>query len=222
MSGIRIPCVCLVTDRRQLSPDARTTRDELDALEHWLDEAIGRVDLIQVREPDLDARTLCGVASRVAARARGSGTAVIVNDRADVARAAGADGVHLRGDGPPAARVRTIAAPGWLIGRSVHAVEEARASDGADFLIFGTVFPTRSKPAATAVQGVDGLAAAVRGAGVPVLAIGGVDAARAEVCRQAGAAGVAAIGLFLPPGRAPAAIGIERAVDVLRRALQPS
>jgi thiamine-phosphate diphosphorylase len=221
MSAIPVPCICLITDRRQLSPDARTTRDEIGALEAWLDEAIGRVDLIQVREPDVDARTLCGVTSRLAARARGSGTAVIVNDRADVARAAAADGVHLRADGPPAARVRTVAAPGWLIGRSVHGLDEARASRAADYLIFGAVFPTRSKPVGASVRGVEDLSAAVRAAGVPVLAIGGIDAARAGACRQAGAAGVAAIGLFLPPGRAPQAMGIERAADALRTALGP-
>jgi thiamine-phosphate pyrophosphorylase len=221
MSGIPTPCVCVITDRRQLSPDARTTRDEIDALERWLDEAIDRVDLIQLRETDLDARTLCALASRLAARTRNSGTAVIVNDRADVARAAGAAGVHLRGDGAPTARVRTIAAAGWLIGRSVHGVAEARAARAADYVIFGTVFPTRSKPGAP-VHGLEDLAAAVRAADVPVLAIGGIDPERAGACRKVGAVGVAAIGLFLPPGRAPQAMGIGPATDAVRAAMQAS
>ena len=219
MSGLRVPCLCLITDRRQLSPDARTALDELDALERWLDEAIGRVDLIQIREPDLDARVLYDVSSRVAARAGRSGTAAVVNDRADVARAALADGVHLRADGPPVDRVRAVSASGWLIGRSVHALEEVAAQRTADYLVFGTVFPSRSKPAGARVHGLVGLGAAVRTASVPLLAIGGVDPARAKGCRQVGAAGIAAIGLFLPPGRAPQAMGIGPAVEALRAAM---
>ena len=72
---------------------------------------------------------------------------MLVNDRADVAIAAGADGVHLRADGPPVARVRTLASRDWIVGRSVHSVAEARAAsqDGADYLLFGTVFPAGSK-----------------------------------------------------------------------------
>jgi thiamine-phosphate diphosphorylase len=141
---------------------------------------------------------------------------VVVNERADVALAAGADGVHLRGDGAPTARVRRIAAAGWIIGRSVHDVAEARAARAADYLIFGTLFPTRSKPAGAPVHGLDDLGAAVKAAGVPVLAVGGIDPARAAACRHAGAAGIAAIGVFLPPGRAPQAVGIPRAVEALR------
>jgi len=185
MSRLRIPCLCLVTDRRRLSPDARTTRAEIDALERWLDDAIGRVDLIQIREREVEARTLCEMASRLAVRARERGTAVMINDRADIARAAGADGVHLGGDGPPTARVRAIAAAGWLIGRSVHSTDEARAARAEDYLIFGTVFSTDSKPVGALLQGVDRLSAAVEATAVPLLAIGGIDADRAHACRRA-------------------------------------
>jgi thiamine-phosphate diphosphorylase len=116
--------------------------------------------------------------------------------------------------------VRAIAAAGWLIGRSVHSTDEARAARAEDYLIFGTVFSTDSKPVGALLQGVDRLSAAVEATAVPLLAIGGIDADRAHACRQAGAAGVAAVGLFLPPGRAKNGLGIERAADALRAAMQ--
>jgi thiamine-phosphate pyrophosphorylase len=142
---------------------------------------------------------------------------LLVNDRVDVAIAAGADGVHLKGDGPPAMRVREIVPEGWLIGRSIHSVGEARRTGGEDFLFFGTVFTSRSK-AGSPVAGTDALADAAVVASVPLLAIGGVTAARAAACRDSGAAGVAAIELFLPIGRTPAAMGPAAAVSALRNA----
>src|SRR5439155_9865593 len=127
---------------------------------------------------------------------RGSSTRVIVNDRLDVAIACGADGVHLRGDSIAVAAVRRVAPRGFIVGRSVHAVEEALAAAGADYLIAGTVFPSASKPRA-ALLGCDGLAAIARSVDVPVLAIGGITESRVDAVVQAGAAGCAAIGLFI-------------------------
>jgi thiamine-phosphate pyrophosphorylase len=212
--------VLLITDRRQLSPDARTNRDEVVALERWLDEAPGCVDGIQIREPDLDAIVLCGLVKRVTARARDTSTVVIVNDRADVALAAAAGGVHLRGDGPPVERVRALTTRAWIIGRSIHRPDDALGPGrGADYLIFGSVFPSRSKPAAAVVSGVDELRLTVARTHVPVLAVGGLTPPRAAECRHAGAAGIAAIGLFLPPGRRSDAMGIRNATRALREAM---
>ena len=219
MTTIRQPAVCLITSRRQLAPDARTTQEAVAALDRWLDDAIGAVDLLQIREPDLSARLLWELVRSVAGRAAGSGTAILVNDRADVARAAGADGVHLPAAGPPCGRVRALGPARWLVGRSTHTIEEIRTGADADYLIFGTVFPSASKPAGAPVRGLDGLARAAAVATVPVLAVGGLDVERAARCRRAGAAGVAAIGLFLPPGRAPGALGIAAATAALRAAL---
>lgn len=208
--------ICLVTDRRQLSPDARTPREEVTALAHWLEEAVSAgVDLIHLRERDLPANLLCDLARAVAAAARGSRTRVVVNDRADVALAAGCDGVHLRGDGPPVARVRALGAgreATWLVGRSVHAIEEARTHADADYLLFGAVFESGPKPG----RGVDALRQVVEAVPGDVIAIGGVTVARAAQCRAAGAAGVAAIRLFLPPGRTADAVGITTGVAQLR------
>jgi thiamine-phosphate diphosphorylase len=158
---------------------------------------------------------LCELAREVAVTARGSRTRVVVNDRADVALAAGCDGVHLRGDGPPVARVRPLGAghdATWMVGRSVHTLEEARAHAGADYLLFGAVFESGPK-AGRGVEALKQVAEAVPG---DVIAIGGVTVPRAAQCMAAGAAGVAAIRLFLPPGRAADAVGITTAVARLR------
>lgn len=215
MTTIAAPCICLITSRRQLAPDARTAREQLAALETWINDAFGRVHVIQVREPDVDAGVLAAFVRRLVDRARGTKTRVVVNDRADIARVCGAAGVHLRSSGPPVDRVRAFGPPGWTIGRSIHSAGEAAIHGAADYLIFGTVFPSASKPEGAGVQGVNALSAAVRAAKPPVLAVGGIDPARARQCLAAGAAGIAAIGLFLPPGTAPGAMGIRPAVDAL-------
>ena len=143
---------------------------------------------------------------------------LVVNDRADVARAANADGVHLRGDGSPAPLVRSLAPVGWTITKSIHSAAEAAKVRGADVLLFGTVFPSRSKPVDTRVAGTAELAAVVSAAGAAVLAIGGVTAANVALCRASGAAGVAAIEMFLSPGTSPFALGPARAVEAIRAA----
>ena len=97
-----------------------------------------------------------------------------------------------------AARVRGVTPPGFLVGRSVHSVEEARAvgaSGAVDYLVFGTVFETASKPGRAAV-GVHALVAASAATTVPVLAVGGMSPSRARDAARAGASGIAAIGLF--------------------------
>jgi thiamine-phosphate diphosphorylase len=142
---------------------------------------------------------------------------VLVNDRADVALAAGADGVHLRSDSAAASRVRALSAD-WILGQSVHAADGAPTGAGADYLLFGPVFETDSKPGLPAA-GLRALAAVASGAAVPVFAIGGLTADRAAACVRHGARGIAAIGLFLPEGATPEALGPAGAVRALRQAL---
>jgi thiamine-phosphate pyrophosphorylase len=213
--------VYLVTDRRRLRPDARTTGDEVRTLEAFLDEALDAgIDAIQLRERDLPARDLAGLAGRLGARAGGRAR-VLVNDRADVALAAGVDGVHLRSDGPPVVLVRRLGPSGWIVGKSVHTPEEAGGELDADYVLFGTVFPSPSKPGTPAEGGLERLREAASACHRPVVAIGGITPERAAEARAAGAAGVAAIGVFLPPGRAPGALGVKEAVRAIRAALQP-
>jgi thiamine-phosphate diphosphorylase len=218
VTPLALPAVCLVTDRHRLAPGAGVA-ESVRALERLLAEAIDAgVDLIQIRERDLDARALCELTRRVMRRASSTLTKVVVNDRADVALAANADGVHLRGDSADTARVRALRA-GWLVGRSVHSGEPRVGQPAEDYLLFGTMFPTASKPGA-ATADLAALGAVAVATPVPVLAIGGVTPDNAGACCRAGAAGVAAIGAFLPADLAPAAWGAAAAVRAFRDAMK--
>ncbi len=158
------------------------------------------VDVVQVRERDLDDSHLLVLVRDVVAAVSGTSTRVLVNDRADVAIAAGAHGVHLRGDSPRASRVRAILPAGFIVGRSVHSLEEidATVADGAcDYLMFGTVFPSAGKPQGHRVAGVEALREACRRSALPVIAIGGIDRSRVEEIAQSGAAGFAAVAMFM-------------------------
>jgi len=195
------PLLCLVTDRRRLDPaaaDPGLAHRRLIALAQAAVTA--GVDMIQVRERDLDTRSLMSLVEAILHAARGSTTQVVVNDRVDVAIACGAAGVHLRSDSMPAARVRSLVPPGFLVGRSVHTADEAvRSAPGADYLIAGTVFSTPSKSAQQPLLGTRGLEAIVNAVPIPVLAIGGITLDRAAEVAACGTAGLAAIRLFLSP-----------------------
>ena len=158
------------------------------------------IDVVQIRERDLDDRGLIVLTEQIVAAVYGTATRVLVNDRADVAVAAGAHGVHLRGDSPPASRVRAIVPAGFILGRSVHSRAEIDAvvADGAcDYLMFGTVFPSAGKPPGHPVAGVDALRDACARSPIPVIAIGGIDQSRLAEIAQSGAAGFAAVAMFM-------------------------
>lgn len=189
---------CLVTDRARLCGAGAPFEDVRRCLVRQARAAAGAgVELLQLRERDLETAGLAILARDLVRATRGTRTRVVINDRLDVALACGADGVHLRADSMPAAAVRRIAPSGFLVTRAVHRPEDAAAAGPVDYLVAGTVFATPSKPADTPCLGTGGLAAIVRAAGVPVLAIGGITAGRLEAVRLAGAAGVAGISLFI-------------------------
>lgn len=151
--------------------------------------------MIQVREKDLDGRALLELARAVIAVARACGCPTLINDRLDVALAAGADGVHLPEDGMPT-EVARAQLPLGLIGRSIHAPAGIEL-DGADFAVFGPVWATESKPG-VAGAGVQALTAAIAAAPCPVYALGGIDGPeRARQAIEAGAHGIAGIRGFL-------------------------
>ena len=188
-----------------------------DRLVHRIGSAAAAgVNLVQVRERSLDGGALHQLVNRVLGAVEGTGCRVVVNDRIDVALAAGAHGVHLRADSVPAVRARHLV-PRGLLGRSIHSEAEAAAAAReavVDYLVFGTVFPTTSKPADHAAAGPVVLAKAVRAAdGIPVLAIGGLRIDTVAEAAAAGAAGLAAIGLFLHPATDP-----DHLRDMLRQA----
>ena len=178
--------ICLVTDRRRRDPVGQAAQ-----------AAAAGIDWVQIREHDLEASALAAMVSAVLDAVRGTPTRVVVNDRLDVAMACGAHGVHLRADSIPPADARRLAPRGFLVGRSVHGVAEAaQAAESVDYLIAGTVFATSSKPEGYALLGTDGLREIARAVRVPVLAIGGMTRERLAEVAAAGAAGLAAIGLF--------------------------
>lgn len=202
----------LVSDIRRACPTARTDRQLVTEATAWLGEAIAAgIDVIQLREHDLGAATLRDLTRGVVSLCEGTSTKVLVNNRADVALVAGAHGVHLRDDQWPAARVRALH-PIWILGRSVHDETSVRAADAVDFVVFGAVFGSVGKPA----RGVEALRAMVGACLVPVVAIGGITVENAPRAVAAGAAGVAAISLFLPEGTASGALGPAQAVSLLR------
>ena len=192
--------ICLVTDRRVLA-DAGADDEFLAAqqlLEVIADCADAGVDLVQIREPGLADRRLLDLVRGAVDRTRSTPARVVVNDRSDVALAAGAAGVHLKDDGRSAPRVRALGPRGWIVGRSVHDAAGARlaATSGAvDYLLAGTVFTSPSKPGRKPL-GLDALRGVVRAVARPVLAIGGVRVADAAAVAATGAAGVAGIRLF--------------------------
>jgi thiamine-phosphate pyrophosphorylase len=165
-----------------------------------LDRAITRgVDLIQIREKDLPARELEEMTRGAVRLARRSGTArVLVNDRLDVALACGAAGVHLPANGFLPHSVKRICPAGFLVGVSTHSKLEAKAAveSGADFIVFGPVFSTPSKPGGRAV-GIEALADAVTDIEIPIFALGGIGPDNVKAVARAGAAGVAGISAFM-------------------------
>lgn len=156
------------------------------------------VDWIQIREKDLSCRDLLALTRAALDRATPHGARVLLNDRLDIALAAGAHGVHLPSDAPAPDALRPITPPGFLVAVSTHSAGELRRAEreGADFAVFGPVFPTASKPGQAAVHGLAGLREACRAVSLPVAALGGLTAAREEACAAAGAAAIAGIGMF--------------------------
>jgi thiamine-phosphate diphosphorylase len=182
----------MITDRRRFAGGEDALVQRVAAA------AKAGVDLVQVRERDLEARDLSRLVARCVAAVHNTRTRILVNDRLDVALTAGAHGVHLRGDSMPASRARSLAPIGFLIGRSVHGVAEAltaHADGGMDYVLFGAVFATTSKPGQVPA-GVRALADVVRATPLPVLAVGGIANETVSQLEGTGCAGFAAIGWF--------------------------
>ena len=207
--AFRQPVLCYVTDRTALHGGSQSFLDRVrDKVR--IATAAG-VDWIQIREKDLPTRellTLTGDAFRIA-HAASDDPRVIVNDRLDIALAAGADGVHLGGESIAFADLirwcqRGNAPPGFLIGVSCHELEEAREAEraGASYVFFGPVYDTPSKRSFGSPQGITRLTRVSEALRIPAIAIGGVTEKNAAETLRAGAAGIAAIRLFQESGDA--------------------
>ena len=185
MTMFDTPLLCFVTDRK---------RCRGKDLEEVVDQAVTHgAGMVQLREKDLPSGDLYELGTKVqnviAGRAK-----LIVNDRIDVALALHADGVQLPEDGIPVAAARKIVGPDLLIGRSIHSVSAAvdAQSDGADYLIAGTIFPSKSHPGGPS-QGKQFLPALCREVSIPILAIGGITLQNVGEVMEAGCSGLAVI-----------------------------
>jgi len=177
----------LITDR------AAAARPPVDVVEECLGAGLRAV---QLREKDLEARELLALAGGLRESTRRHGARLLVNDRADVALAAGADGVQRTHLSLPVDALRAITPAGFLIGASAHSTSEAREAvdHGADFVVFGPVYDTPSKRRYGPPQGLAALESVARAVSRPVLAVGGLTPERVAEVLAAGAAGVAVIG----------------------------
>ena len=153
------------------------------------------VQLIQLRDKQASSGELAALAGKLARYVRESGGTFIVNDRADVALAAQADGVHVGQDDLPVESARGILGPGKIIGYSTHVLEQVREADrtSANYLAFGPIFPTSSKANADKAVGLEGLRAARQATRKPLVAIGGITLPTARSVIEAGADSIAVI-----------------------------
>ena len=182
-------------------------RDGIDGLVRRSTAAVrGGATMVQLRLKDLDPRDLV-----IAARALVAAVPVpvVVNDRADIALAAGAAGVHVGVDDIPARALRGVVPPGFIIGASVGNDAEVSGADGADYVGIGPVFATASKPDAGDAIGLAEFVRLARRTGLPAVAIGGIDATNFREALAAGAHGIAVIrAIFAAPD-------VERAAQAL-------
>lgn len=194
--AIPYPCLALVTDRKRCRL----------GLEESVRAAIeGGVDLVQLREKDLEPALLLTLARRMRALTEGKAL-FVVNGGVDLALACGADGVHFPEHAGSIAEARGSLGAGRLIGRSIHdgAAAESAGRDGADYLFVGTIYATSSKPGVLPA-GPDRISQASRATKTPLLAIGGVTTDKIPELLGSGAFGAAVCAAILgaeDPGRA--------------------
>jgi thiamine-phosphate pyrophosphorylase len=205
------PRTLLITDRARLR-DATGEDGDAAMVTYVAAAAALGVDAVQVRDRTAADRHLRGLVGAIVEAVAAHRCRVLVNERAHVAWAAGADGVHLRGDGVAAGRLREAWPSRQTIGRSVHRGDGPEAAAAVDYVVFGTVFASASKGPDAPLAGLPALAAWAATSPVPVLAVGGIDLDRCAAVRRAGAAGIAAIDLF---ARAYAA-GADRLAATVR------
>ena len=181
---------CYITDRNALEPGQLLSK---------IDEAArAGVDLIQIREKDLETRPLLDLVQAALGGSADTPTRIIVNDRLDVAMAAQAAGVHLGHASLPPHIVRRVGPPQFLVGVSCHSLNEALAAEsaGADYILLGPIFETPSKRAYGPPLGLETLREVAARLRVPSLALGGITVERVLPCLEAGATGIAGITIF--------------------------
>ncbi|MDQ2975501.1 MAG: thiamine phosphate synthase [Acidobacteriota bacterium] len=198
------PLIYLITSGETTSQTTTTSKDFANVLKLVKAAVAAEIDLVQIREKQLDAGVLYQLTESAAAITNGSATRLLVNDRADIASAAGADGVHLTSNSMPTDVVRNTFGREFLIGVSTHSLAEATNAheNGADFIVFGPVFETSSKQQYGEPVGLIELAKVTSTLKpFPVMALGGITLERVSECFRSGAQGIAAIGMLNDPSR---------------------
>lgn len=185
------PIIYLITKGEATESNfAQARREILDIVRVAVDE---RVSLVQLREKRLSARSLVELTAAAAKITRGSATRLLVNDRADIAVAAGADGVHLTANSLPVDVIRNNFPRDLVIGVSTHSIEEAVNADrnGADFAVFGPVFESPGKSELTGLVLLSEVCSDL--GSFPIIGLGGINASNYASVLAAGASGFAAI-----------------------------
>ena len=183
-----------MTDRKQ------STRPLLEVVEECLEAGLRAV---QLREKDLPVRALLGLATPLREATRRREARLLINDRVDVALAVKADGVQRTHESLPVSAMRALGGPGsaWAPPFTPSRRRGPPRTEGADFIVFGPVFDTPSKRPYGPPQGLETLRRVTAAVATPVLAIGGISAARVRDVLAAGAAGVAVISAILAAPR---------------------
>jgi len=208
------PIIYLITSG-STTTETTTNSPEFDEVLTLVSAAVrANVPLLQIREKNLTDRTLFDLSLAASAITEGSGTRLLVNRRADIARAANADGVHLPEQALDIETVRRTFGESLMVGVSTHSLSELIAAQeaSADFAVYGPVFETPSKQGSIGLQRLQ--EATSRVPRFPVVALGGINASNALGCFRAGATGVAGIRLFSNPET------LELTVRILRKAFE--
>ena len=201
-----------VTDRRALPAGVTLAQ----AVEAALD---GGVTCLQLREKEASAGEILALARTLLPLCRARRVPLLINDRVDIALAAGADGVHLGQEDLPLPEARTLLGPDRILGATAHTVEEAlRAqAEGADYLGVGAMFPTGTKTN-TIPTSADTLKAICAAVSIPVVAIGGVTAQNLPTLAGTGIAGAAVVSaIFSQRALTAAARTLRAAADLAAR-----
>jgi thiamine-phosphate pyrophosphorylase len=199
-----------IRDQLRLLAITDDARDGADGLLNRAQSAVrGGATMVQLRLEDVDARDLVAIARAFVSRLP---VPVIVNARADVALAAGAAGVHVGTDDIPAAALRRVVPPDFIIGASVGSDEEIALATGADYVGIGPIFPTSSRVDVGTAMGAETFSRLARQAKLPAVAIGGIDSSNYRIALGAGAVGVAVIrAIFAAPDPERAARALSSA-----------
>lgn len=185
------PAICIITKGEATADNfSQKRREILEIIDLAVEE---KIQLVQLREKNLSSRLLFGLAVEAAAITIGSRTRLLISDRADIALAARADGVHLTANSVSARVIRNSFPANFVIGVSTHTLDDVlKAShEGADFAVFGPVFQTPNKGGPAGLAMLSEVCKKVKP--FPVLALGGINESNCQSALEAGAAGIAAI-----------------------------